>query len=88
MTPTPTPTTFGGLVNEVIGIINIIIPLLFSLLFLYLVWRVFESWVLKAGDENARVAGRQYAVSAVIVFVLMISTWGIVRLLQASLFGL
>jgi hypothetical protein len=82
------PTTFADLVDLIIGTINIIIPLLFSALFLYLVWRVFESWVLRAGDENARVAGRQYATSAVIVFVLMISAWGIVRLLQSSLFGL
>jgi heme O synthase-like polyprenyltransferase len=82
------PTTFAGLVNEVIGIINIIIPLIFGILFLYLVWRVFENWVLKADDQNAREAGRQYAVSAVIVFVVMISAWGIVRLLQSSLFGL
>jgi len=81
-------TTFAGLVNEVIGIINIVIPLIFGILFLYLVWRVFENWVLKADDQNAREAGRQYAVSAVIVFVLMISAWGIVRLLQSSLFGL
>ena len=83
-----TPTTFGGLVNEVIGIINIVIPLLFSVLFLYLVWRVFESWVLHADEENARAAGKQYAVSAVLVFVLMISAWGIVRIIQSSLFGL
>jgi heme O synthase-like polyprenyltransferase len=82
------PTTFAGLVNEVIGIINIIIPLIFGILFLYLVWRVFENWVLKADDQNAREAGRQYALSAVIVFVVMISAWGIVRLLQSSLFGL
>jgi len=82
------PTTFADLVDLIIGTINIIIPLLFSALFLYLVWRVFESWVLHADDQNAREAGRQYAVSAVIVFVLMISAWGIVRLLQSSLFGL
>jgi hypothetical protein len=82
------PTTFADLVNEFIGIINIIIPLLFSALFLYLVWRVFESWVLRAGDEKARVAGRQYAITAVIVFVVMISAWGIVRLFQSSIFGL
>lgn len=81
-------TTFAGLVGDIIGIINIVIPLLFSVLFLYLVWRVFESWILHADDENARAAGRQYATSAVIVFVLMISAWGIVRLLQSSLFGL
>ena len=83
-----TPTTFAEIVDLFIGLINIIIPLLFTGLFLYLVWRVFESWVLRADDQNAREAGRQYAVSAIIVFVVMISAWGIVRLLQSSLFGL
>jgi len=82
------PTTFAGLVNVVIGFINVLIPLLFSVLFLYLVWRVFESWVLKADDQAAREAGRQYAISAVIVFVVMISAWGIVKMVQDSLFGL
>lgn len=82
------PTTFADLVNSIIGTINLIIPLLFGVLFLYLVWRVFESWVLRADDEGARTAGRQYAISAMIVFVLMISAWGIVKLLQSSLFGL
>jgi hypothetical protein len=81
-------TTFADLVNLIIGFINILIPLLFSVLFLYLIWRVFESWVLKAGDQAAREAGRQYAVAAVIVFVVMVSAWGIVAMLQTSLFGL
>jgi len=82
------PATFADLVNVIIGLINIIIPLLFAVLFLYLVWRVFENWVIKANDQNAREAGRQYAISAVIVFVVMISAWGIVSLLQTSIFGL
>jgi len=82
------PTTFAGLVAKIIGYINLLIPLLFSVLFLYLVWRVFDSWVLHADDEGKRQEGKQYAVSAVIVFVVMISAWGIVRLLQSSLFGL
>ena len=82
------PSTFADLVNVIIGLINVIIPLLFAVLFLYLVWRVFEHWVIKANDQNAREAGRQYAISAVIVFVVMISAWGIVSLLQTSIFGL
>jgi len=82
------PSTFADLVNVIIGLINVIIPLLFAVLFLYLVWRVFENWVIKANDQNAREAGRQYAISAVIVFVVMISAWGIVSLLQTSIFGL
>jgi hypothetical protein len=81
-------TTFAGLVDVIIGIINTIIPLLFAVLFLYLIWRVFESWVLRADDQNAREAGRQYAISAVVVFFFMVSAWGIVRLLQSSIFSL
>jgi len=82
------PTTFAGLVDTFIGIINIIIPLLFTGLFLYLVWRVIENWILRADDPGAQEAGRQYATAAVLVFVVMISAWGIVSLLRSSLFGL
>ena len=79
--------TFAGLVDGIIGYINLLIPLLFSVLFLYLVWRVFENWVLKAGDPSSRDDGKKYAISAVIVFVIMVSAWGIVQMIQTSLFG-
>ncbi len=82
------PTTFSGLVNLFLGLINIAIPLIFGALFVFLVWKIFNSWVINAADEGAREEGRQYAVVAVIVFVVMIIAWGIVAMLRSSIFGI
>lgn len=82
-----TPTTFGGLVNEVIGFINILIPALFAVLFIFIIWKIIDSWVLHAGDEKKREEGRRLVVVAVLVFVLMISAWGVIALIKQSIFG-
>lgn len=82
-----TPTTFEGLVGLIIGFINILIPTLFGLLFLYIIWKIVDAWVINAGNEQKREEGKQMVVVAVVVFVLMISAWGIVALIKQSVFG-
>ncbi|MCA9359317.1 hypothetical protein KC926_03885 [Candidatus Kaiserbacteria bacterium] len=86
MSPT-TPTTFKGLVDFIIGIISIIIPALFSFLFIYFVWKIIDSWIIHAGDEVKLEEGKRYVTTAVIIFVLMISAWGIVVMIRSSIFG-
>jgi len=81
-----TPYTYGGLVNVIIDLINIIIPALFAVVFVYFIWKMVDAWVLHGGDETKRAEGRKYATAAVIVFVLMVSAWGIVAMIQNSLF--
>jgi len=81
------PTTFNGFVNEILGLINIIIPTIFSVVFLFLVWKIIDAWVLNAGDEQKREEGKQYATVAVIVVVLMVIAWGIVAMIRQSIFG-
>ena len=49
-----TPTTFKGLVGFIIDFINILIPTLFGLLFVYIVWKIIDAWVLHAGNEEKR----------------------------------
>lgn len=83
-----TPTTYKGLVDFIINIINIIIPVLFGVVFVYFVWKIIDSWVINAGDEEKIKEGKQYAFTAVIVFVVMLSAWGIVKMLQSSFFGI
>lgn len=82
-----TPTTFSGLVNFVLGFINILIPALFGIVFLYLLIRIIDAWIIHADDEGKREEGRRMMITAVIVFVLMISAWGIVALIKNSIFG-
>lgn len=82
------PTSYSALVDRILELINIAIPLILGFLFLYLVWKIVDAWVINAGDENKREEGRQYAVAAVVVFVVMSIAWGIVAMLRSSIFGL
>lgn len=82
-----TPTTFSGLVDGLLGLINLAIPLIISVVFLALVWKIFDAWVINAADEKKREEGKQTALVAVIVMVIMLSVWGIVALLRNSFFG-
>lgn len=82
-----TPTTFSGLVNHLLGIINILIPAIFAVVFLFLCWKIFDAWVINAADEKKREEGKRLALAATLVFVLMIITWGIVAMLRKSIFG-
>lgn len=82
-----TPTTFKGLVGFIIDFINILIPTLFGLLFVYIVWKIIDAWVLHAGNEEKREEGKRLVLAAVLLLVLMVTAWGIVALLKQSLFG-
>lgn len=87
--PSPTtPTSFGELVDFIVGFINILIPALFGFLFVYFIWKMVDSWIIHADEETKRDEGKKYAVAAVIVFVLMVSAWGIVTMIRKSIFGL
>ncbi len=83
-----TPTTFKGFVDSILGIINLIIPAIFAIVFIFLVWKIFDAWVINSADERKREEGKQYALVSVIVLVIMIVVWGIVAMIRSSLFGL
>lgn len=80
------PTTYQGLVEQIIDFINILIPALIGIVFVYFIWKIIDAWVINAGDETKRTEGRKYVVAAVIALVLMISTWGIVAMIGVSFF--
>lgn len=81
------PTTFSGLVDLLIGFINVLIPAMFALVFVYLVWRVIDAWVINAGDPAKREEGSRMAITAVIVMVIAVSVWGIVQIIRTSFLG-
>lgn len=83
----PTPTTFGGLVNNILEVINIVIPAIFGVVFLIIVWKIVNSWIINGADPTKRQEGRQLVPIAIIVFVLMMITWGVIALLRNTFFG-
>lgn len=82
-----TPTTFAELVDFIVDIISLIVPAIFTFIFLYFIWKIIDSWILNAGDEAKLQEGKNYTVAAVVVFVLMVSLWGIVAMLRGSFFS-
>lgn len=82
-----TPTTFSELINLFLEFINYLIPLIFGVLFVIILWKIIDVWVINAGDEKKVGEGKTLVLTAVLVFVLMISTWGIIAMLRASFFG-
>lgn len=85
MTPVTTPTTFAGLVNFFLDIINQIIPLIIGLAFLFIVWKLIDAWIIHADDPGKLEEGRTVAITGVVVMVCMLSIWGILNILKNSL---
>ena len=82
-----TPTTYSGLVAFIIDFINILIPAIFALIFAYTVWKVVDAWILHAGEPAKVAEGRVFAVTAVLVLVVMLSFWGIIAIIRTSFLG-
>ncbi len=80
------PGSFAELVDLLIGILSLIVPLIFSLALLVIVWKLIDAWIINAGDVSKREAGKQYATWGILILVIMSSIWAILRILRSSLF--
>ena len=83
--PVTTPTTFSELVAFFLGLINQIVPLIFAIAFLFIMWKLLDAWVLHPDDSGKREEGKTIIITGVIVLVVMISIWGILNILISSL---
>lgn len=77
---------FSDLVNAFIGIISLLIPLVFAATLLLIVWKVIDAWIINGGDESKVEEGKNTAVVGIIALVVMSGIWGILHILQSSLF--
>lgn len=81
------PGNFAELVDFFLSIIGLVIPLIFAITLLVIVWKLVDTWILNADNENKIEEGRQYALWGVLVLVVMSTIWAILRLLRNSIFG-
>lgn len=81
------PRNFAELVDVFLDLISLIVPLIFSLALLVIVWRIIDAWVLNPGDQKKIDEGKMYAFWGVLVLVAMSVIWAVVRILRSSLFG-
>jgi len=82
------PNNFAELVDVFLDILSMLVPLIFSIALIFIIWRIVDAWILNAGDTNKLEEGRKYAFWGVLVLVVMSSIWGIIQLLRSSIFGI
>lgn len=83
--PPVTPTTFAGLVDFAINIINSLVSLIFAVAFIVMMWKLIDAWIINADNETKREEGKVVAITAVVVMVIMLSIWGILKILKNSI---
>ena len=79
--------TFADVVGLFTGFIALLVPILFSLTFLVIAWGIIKAWVINGGDEAAVAEWKNIALSGVIALVFMFGIWGLLQILQTSIFG-
>lgn len=82
------PRNFKEFTLLLTDLISLIVPLIFALTFITIMWGVIKAWVMGEGDADQIDQGKRIVAVGVIVLAVMVSIWGIISLLQASLFGI
>ena len=78
---------FNDLVNLFTDLLMLVVPVIFGLTLLFLTWGIISAWIINVGDETKVKEGKQIALIGVIALVIMSALWGILALLQTSIFG-
>ena len=79
-------TDFAGLVAHFIELLALFVPIIFALTIVVLTWGILKAWVINGGDEAAVEEGKKMALIGVVALVFMFGIWGIVAMLQDSIF--
>jgi hypothetical protein len=80
--------TFKNLVGELIQFFNgAVIPLLFSLIFLVFLWGLVQYFFIKREDPKSRAEGLQFMLWGIIGMAVVVSMWGLTKMLLSS-FGI
>lgn len=69
-----------GLTQTAQRILGLLIPMAFALAVLYFFWGMAK-YILNAGDDDARAAGKQVMINGIIALFVMVSIYGIINLL-------
>lgn len=76
-------SSFGGMVDEVLSVVKVLIPLLTTAALVFFVWGLARV-ILNSGNATQVEAGRNYMIWAVIALFVMVSFIGIITFIQAQ----
>jgi hypothetical protein len=63
---------------------NVIVPVLFAVAFIVFIYGVFETFILGAGNDEAKEKGKSLMLWGLIGFFVMVSVWGLVNILTGT----
>ncbi len=75
-----------SILEKVQSILNLVVPIVMTLALLYFFWGL-ANYILGAGDEEKRKAGRDMMIWGVIALFVMASVWGLVEVLNNTFLG-
>lgn len=78
--------TFQSLVGKIILAVNSAIPMLATLAMVLFFWGLVN-YIYRSGDTKARAKGRELVVWGLVAMFVIMSLWGILRLLCVSFIG-
>lgn len=71
--------------SDIIGFIDaVLLPFLFTIAFVVFIWQMVRYFIIDVENIDHKRRARDYALYAIIAFVLMVSIWAIVNLLVAG----
>ena len=77
--------SYGGFIINFVN--SVIVPVIFGIALVVFLWGVFTYFIAGATDETKRKDGRTLILYGIIGFVIMLSIWGLVNIIQNT-FGL
>ena len=80
-------STLSSIVSAVVSIINQLVGLVVGAALVVFLWGLAR-FILKAGDTTEHAKGRTLMIWGLIIFFVMGSLWGILRLLGSSIFSI
>jgi hypothetical protein len=75
------------IINTTLFLNYTILPVLFSLAFLFFLWNAFRFFIVKGTSDEGREQAKRLMLWGIIGFVVMVSIWAIVNILVSS-FGI
>lgn len=78
--------TFESIVNRLLQLIGEIVPLLVGIAVVGVFYGVAK-YILSAGNPEKRADGAKFMIYGIISLFVMVSIWGLVAILQATIFG-
>jgi len=74
-------TWLQNVIDETSGLVALVIPLLVGLALMFFIWGLVV-FIMNSGNEQERQVGKQKMIWGIVALFVIVSVWGIVRLLQ------